>query len=156
MTVPVNVTTTAKAPKHVVWEVLADFPNIQEYTDQVKVSVGTSENETGVGATRHCDLAPFGTTEEKILEFEPEDRIVILLHDITGIPVKTSHTTFTLRSIDENTTELTFDARVEPKGGFLKGVIGKRLEGRLPKGAQGLVDDLAASAEKKVATTNAD
>lgn len=156
MRVPVSVKSTAKAPKSVVWEVLADFPNIQEYTDQVKVSVSTSENETGLGATRHCDLAPFGTTQEKILEFVPEEKMVVFLHDIKGLPVKTSNTTFSLHSVDDNTTEITFDAHVEPKGGVLKGLIGKRLEGRLPKGAQGLVDDLAASAEKKVAAGSAE
>ena len=150
MTTNVVATTTAKAPKHAVWEILADFSNIADYTDQVKTSVSTSEQPSGVGASRHCDLAPMGKTEEKILEFVPEDRMVVSLYDTKGIPVKGSKTTFSLKAVDENTTEITFSAEVEAKGGPLAGFVGKRLASRLPKGAQGLVEDLAASAEAAV------
>lgn len=65
MPVTVKATATAQAPREIVWKVLADFPNIADYTDTVRASVSTSEQPFGVGASRRCGLAPFGTAEER-------------------------------------------------------------------------------------------
>ena len=148
MPAKVMATTVANAPKQIMWEVLADFPNIANYTDSVKSSASTSDQETGVGASRHCDLAPLGTAEETIVEFNPGENIVISLYDTKGLPVKNSETTFSLTEIDSNTTRLTMRANVQAKGGVFAGVLGKILERRLPNSAKRLLDDLAASAEK--------
>ena len=155
MTAKVGGSVVAKAPKDAVWGVLADFANIANYTDQVKTSVSTSDVETGVGATRHCDLAPFGATEEKITEFQAGERMTVALFDTKGMPVKGSTTTFTLEELTPETTRLTMDAEVQPKGGVLAGFIGKRLKKRLPKGAQQLVGDLARSAERATSGSTA-
>ncbi len=112
MPATVKATTIAHAPKEIVWKVLADFPNIADYTDSVKASVSTSEQTSGVGASRHCDLAPVGTSEEKIIGYVPGDRLVVSLFDTKGLPVKNSETTFSLIEIDENTTQLTFSAEI--------------------------------------------
>ena len=107
----VNVSATARAPKDVVWAILADFPNIADYTDTVKASRSTSEAETGVGATRHCDLAPMGTVNERILEYVPGERLVISLYDTAGLPIKGSQTTFALEAVDAETTRISMRAR---------------------------------------------
>lgn len=148
MTANVSASAVANVSKEAVWGVLADFSNIAKYTDQVKVSVSTSDDESGLGASRHCDLAPFGATEEKIIEFEPGERLVVSLFDTKGMPVKGSTTTFSLEVVTPTSTKLTMSAEVEPKGGALAGFVAKRLQKRLPKGAKQLVDDLARSAER--------
>ena len=148
MSANVNAKIVANAPREAVWKVLADFSNIADYTDSVKTSVSTSEATTGSEATRHCDLAPFGSTEERVTEFVPNERLGVLLYDVKGLPVKESNTVFSLKSLGEYKTELTMSASVRAKGGILSGMIGKRLEKRLPKGAKRLVSDLAAAAEK--------
>lgn len=138
---------TADAPKSAVWKILDDFGNIQNYTSQVKTSENTSDNPTGVGAERFCELAPVGTTNEKILEYEPEDRMVIRLADVTGLPIKETITEFKLEALGENSTKITMTSNVTPKGGIMSGFIGGRLEKRLPKGLDDLLNDLAASAK---------
>lgn len=146
----VTVSTITTAPKEVVWEMLADFNNIADYTDSVKTSEATSEGEIAVGSTRHCTLAPIGTTEERITEFVPGERLGIHLYDMKGIPVKHTDSVFSVEEVDGG-TRITFDSDVKPKGGVFAGFVGKRLEKRLPKGAQRMVDDLGASAERLVA-----
>lgn len=151
----VNVSTTAKAPKAVVWGIIDDFENVADYTDAVKVSTRTSEHATGLGASRACDLAPLGSTNETILEYVPSEKMVVSLHDVGGIPVKSSKSTFSLTEIDATTTEITFNAEVQAKGGPFSGIIAKRLEKRLPKGSLAMINDFAAAAEAKVANSDA-
>lgn len=143
----VEVTATANAPKEAVWKILADFPNIANYTDTVKASVSTSEQDFAVGASRRCDLAPAGSAEEEILEIVPGDRLVIQVKG-SGGPIKQSRTAFSLTEVDANATQLTMSAEIQPKGGIFAGIISKILERRLPKRALVVVKDLAASAEK--------
>ena len=156
MTATVNVSATANAPKSVLWEILADFPNIADYTDSVRSSESTGEQDTGVGASRYCQLAPIGSTEETILEFVPEERLVVSLYNTTRIPVKKSRTTFSLEAVGDNATKLTMNAEVEAKGGPLARLVEKRLARALPKGALSLVNDLAAAAESVAAGTGPD
>ena len=40
-------------------------------------SDSTSEAKEGVGAARHCELAPRGTVEEQVVEWEPERHLGI-------------------------------------------------------------------------------
>lgn len=138
---------TADAPKSAVWKVLDDFGNIQNHTSQVKTSESTSDNPTGVGAERFCELSPLGTTKEKILEYEPENRMVIRLGDITGLPIKETITEFRLEELGEGSTRITMTSNVTPKGGIMSGLIGGRLGKRLPKGIDALLNDLADSAK---------
>jgi hypothetical protein len=56
-----------QAPRSAVRVVLADFPNISDWNSGVKTSFSTSESAEGIGATRHCDLAPAGKLEETII-----------------------------------------------------------------------------------------
>ncbi len=149
MSASVTASTIANAPKSVVWAVLADFENIADYTSTVKTSVSTSDEPTGLGAGRACDLAPLGSIKEEIIEYVPEEKMVIAAFDAKGIPIKGSTSSFELEAIDDQTAKLTFSAIVEAKGGLFSGLVSKRLESRLPKGTQRLLDDLAASAEAK-------
>ncbi len=60
-----------------IWAVLADFPNIATWNTGVAKSFATSDSTGGVGAQRHCDLAPFGELEETVKEWDETRRMVI-------------------------------------------------------------------------------
>ncbi len=52
-----------------VWEVLADFGDVYRWAPSVTNSYSTSENNNGLEASRHCDIAGFGGIEEYITEW---------------------------------------------------------------------------------------
>lgn len=143
----VKASVIANAPKEAVWKILADFPNIANYTDTVKSSHSTSENDFEIGATRHCELAPAGSADETIADIRQGQSIVISVSGAGG-PIKQSTTTFSISEIDAETSRLTMSAEIQPKGGILAPIIAKILERRLPKRAQIVVNDLATSAER--------
>ena len=149
----VEASAVANVSKETLWNVLADFPNIADYVDSVKASAAIGEQDSGVGATRHCNFAGVGAAEEEIIEFETGDRLVILLYKAFGMPMKQSVTTFSLTEIDPHSTRLTMRAEIEAKGGLLSPLVAKLLERRLPKAAQRTVTDLTASAERVALTT---
>lgn len=84
------------APQAAVWQVLADFPNISVWNTGVKASHATSDATSGVGAKRHCDLAPVGTLEETIAEWDEGNRLVINIDSATKLPIERGVATFTL------------------------------------------------------------
>ncbi len=147
-TVNVSATETINAPVSTVWDRLSDFQNWHDWTSQIKSIEQTTEATNGVGAGRACQLAPAGSTSEKVLEWVPEERMVISLFDVKLLPIKESTSTFTLRSLGPDSTEITMAPAVVPKGGIMAPFIGKRLSKRLPKAAAGLLGDLKASVEK--------
>lgn len=75
------------APATAVWDVLADFPNIADWNGGVKKSYATGEQTEGIGATRHCDLAPVGTLEETVREWQPGKKMVISIDSATKLPI---------------------------------------------------------------------
>ena len=73
------------SPDHV-WRILSDFGNVYRYNPSVPTSCSTGEESSGLGATRHCDLAPFGSVEERIIEFEEGSRLVVDIFDSEKLP----------------------------------------------------------------------
>lgn len=147
-TVNASAKATINAPASAIWALLGEgFPNISQWTDQVKKSASTSAKPNGVGASRHCDLAPAGSLDETIVEWVPEERLVIDVKNIKLMPIKRSTTTFTLRKIDDETTEVTMAPAAEAKGGPLAPIVARRLEKGLPKAAAGLLEDLRIASE---------
>ena len=71
-----------------VWAVLADFPNIATWNTGVSKSFATSDSTGGVGAQRHCDLAPFGELEETVKEWDDTRRMVISIDSAKGSLVR--------------------------------------------------------------------
>ncbi len=70
----VRVSRRIDASRTKVWAVLADFPNIADWNRGVNRSYATSDATTGVGAKRHCDLAPVGALEETVTGWDEERR----------------------------------------------------------------------------------
>ncbi len=141
----ITVNRTIDARPSAVWEVLADFPNIADWNGGVTKSYSTSESDQGVGATRHCDLAPIGALEETIIAWEPDRRMVVRIDSAARLPIKSGEVTFTLSAADGATpTELRY--AYEPKFGPIGSLLGPVIDRQLITGFEGFLADLDRAA----------
>ncbi len=74
------------APKEKVWAALADFGNIYVFNPNVPTSYSTSEKTSGLGATRHCDLRGGVSVEERIIDWQEGESMVIEIYDGAKTP----------------------------------------------------------------------
>ncbi len=107
-----------------VWAVLADFPNIATWNTGVAKSFATSDSTSGVGAQRHCDLAPFGELEETVKEWDDARRMVISIDSAKKLPFAKGEATFILSPADD-ATEVSVDYKYEPRFGLFGQIMGK-------------------------------
>ena len=144
----ISVGRNIEASRDDVWAVLADFPSISTWNTGVKTSFSTSETVEGVGAKRHCDLAPAGTLEETIAEWEPGEKLVISIDSATKIPVKSGRVTFLLADEGAPTT-ITY--RYEPGFGPLGSLMGPMIDKQLVRGFRGFLEELETAAQARSA-----
>jgi uncharacterized protein YndB with AHSA1/START domain len=131
-----------------VWAVLADFPNIAAWNSGVAKSFSTSEATDGVGARRHCDLAPFGELEETIKEWDEPHRLVVSIDSAKKLPIAHGLVTFVLVPA-EDATETSIEYAYKPKFGLLGQIMGSlALDGQLTKGFNGFLKDLDAASRR--------
>ena len=78
-----------------VWEVLANFPDVYRWNPAVEHSNALSEQTTGVDAGRRCDLFDGGFLEERIVEFDPDRRMVVEIFN-TSLPLASNFVTFSV------------------------------------------------------------
>ena len=75
------------ASKEDVWKAIAKFGDICHASPGVLKSHVTSEQQEGVGATRHCDFAMMGATaEEKIIEWNEGESLKIEVYELKKMP----------------------------------------------------------------------
>ena len=75
------------ASKEAVWKAIARFGDICHASPGVLKSHVTSDQQEGVGATRHCDFAMMGANaEEKIIEWNEGESIKIEVYDLKNMP----------------------------------------------------------------------
>ena len=117
------------APRSKVWEVVADLSQIQNYSAGVAKSFYTSENREGVGASRHCDLKPFGAVEEAILEWKDGESYKIAIVPGKGAPpIKNAYGRFTIHDAGETARvefELGWDMKFGPVGAIMNAMMVK-------------------------------
>jgi len=144
----INVSKRISAAPAKVWAVLADFPNIAAWNSGVTKSFSTSDSTSGVGAQRHCDLAPFGALEETVKEWDEESRLVISIDSAKKLPMAHGLATFTLSPAGEETT-VAIDYAYQPKFGFVGQILGSiALDGQFTKGFNAFLRDLDKAARK--------
>ena len=137
----VNVTRSMQAPRSAVWAVLADFPNISAWNSGVTASHSTSEAIDGVGARRHCDLAPIGELEETITAWQPEEQMVVSIDSARKLPIRDGLVTFSLRD-EAVDVRYDFTTKYGPAGKLMAGFVARQLE----KGFAGFLEDLDRAA----------
>ena len=130
------------APPKRVWTVLADFPNIADWNSGVNRSYSTSDATAGVGAKRHCDLAPIGALEETVTGWDEDRRLEIRVDSAAKLPIVHGLVTFTLDSADAG-TDVRIDYSYQPRFGFLGQLMGRFvLDTQLTRGFAGFLKDL--------------
>ena len=149
----ISVSRDIPASRAAVWGVLADFPNIADWNSGVKKSFSTSESVEGVGAQRHCDLAPAGKLEETVVGWQPEEQLVIRIDSAATLPIKTGEVTFSLVE-DGDFTATSVDYDFETKFGPIGSLMGPMIEKQLTKGFTGFLDDLEAAAKNHSASAD--
>ncbi len=153
MTREVKVGRVVDASADAVWSVLADFGDIASWNGGVKASHSTSDESGGVGASRHCDLAPVGQLEETIVEWAPAERMVVRIDSAKRLPIREALVHFDLRPVDGTTdrtddrTEVTITYRYDTKFGVLGAATGPVLDRQLSSGFEGFLDDLGDAAK---------
>lgn len=155
MGVKVESRKTINAPADTVWAVLDDFAGIETWSRGIQKSHKLDNNgaATGVGAERRCELGPGKALHERITSYEHGKHMTIDVFSVEGLPMKSSNTTFTLTSVDANTTQVEIDADMTPKApGFLVKLMGGIITKKAGQQLDGLLDDLAKAAESKATT----
>jgi hypothetical protein len=75
------------ASKEDVWKAIAKFGDICHASPGVLKSHVTSEQQEGVGATRHCDFAMNGATaEERVTQWQEGESLTIEVYDLKKMP----------------------------------------------------------------------
>lgn len=125
------------APIEKVWAVLANIGAVQDYSPSVVKSYFTSDIKEGVDASRHCDLLPKGTVEERIVDWHEGKQYSIEIYEGTEIPY-TGVAHFALerdgvgtRVIEVMDYKPTNELPIDLKRKSIEGLVGKIVEGNL-------------------------
>jgi len=78
-----------------VWQALAKLDALHEYDPGIARSAMRSDNRTGVGADRQCDIEAGGWFRERVTVWEPAKALEFTLYDCT-LPVKQLRHHYTL------------------------------------------------------------
>ena len=89
--------TVINAPHDQVWAALADIGTIHVWNPGVNDSHTTSDADSGLGATRHCDLGGKNYLNEEVVEFDEGERITMRIVD-TNLPFDRADIRFRLRT----------------------------------------------------------
>ena len=127
-----------------IWKVMADFPNIHVWNSGVKHSESIGESVEGVGAERLCTFVPFGQADETVAEWVENERMVIDIHSVKGLPLKRGRASFEMSGDDQTT--LTIVYRYQPN--FMGRLMGPIFRMMLTKGFKGFLADLEIAATK--------
>ena len=93
------------ASKEEVWKAIAKFGDICHGSPGVLKSHVTSQQQEGIGATRHCDFAMMGATaEEKITAWNEGESMSIEVYELKKMPgIKTMNADFSVRTENDKT-----------------------------------------------------
>ena len=134
------------APKHKVWEVLADIGSIYKWNPGVAHSYSTSEENKGEGATRHCDLQTtdgkrFGYLEERTVDWREGQGYKIDIY-ANNLPIKSNVVEFNVKA-EEDGTIVSVSPEYAIKYGLLGSLINRLfLQRKLQQAMEGLLAGL--------------
>ncbi len=145
----VTVTRVVKAPLADVWASWDDYANIYRFNPNLTKSYLIGDNgDTGLGATRQCDLADGKNyIRERIIEHRPQQRIVVDIYEGT-LPLKKAQGEISMRALNPAETELSFTIRFTPKLGLLGRLMVPMMKPQFRKSIVNLVDGNQAFVER--------
>jgi len=74
------------ASRERVWDILADLGGVKQYHPGLRDSHYHPGETRGVGASRHCDLKPFGSLEETAIAWHEGESYTLEIHDARKAP----------------------------------------------------------------------
>jgi hypothetical protein len=107
-----------------IWDVISNYGNIYRYHPEVAKSELTSEITHGVGAVRKCVFNNGDSSIEKVIEWEDCSKLAVELSDIS-MPLKSASGFTYLKSVDDNSTEITIGMNYIFKYGLFGELIGR-------------------------------
>ncbi|MCB0650520.1 MAG: SRPBCC family protein [Saprospiraceae bacterium] len=107
------------ATKEEVWKAIAKFGDICHASPGVLKSHVTSQQQEGIGATRHCDFAMNGATaEEKVTAWKEGESLSIEVFELKKMPgINTMKADFAIRT-ENGKTILRADLNYDMKNAF--------------------------------------
>lgn len=142
------VTTTVNAPVADVWAALGDIGGIHKWNPGVRASHTTSEIDSGLGATRYCDLGGKNYLDEEVVLWDPERSLTMRVTD-TNLPFKSVDIRFTLEAIGDEATVVTCSPLYAVKYGPIGRVLDRfYLNSTYRKGMENLLAGLKAYVEE--------
>ncbi|MCP3974333.1 MAG: SRPBCC family protein [bacterium] len=143
----IKVERTVAATQSSVWAMLADYPNIGDWNDNITNSYAIGDATEGIGAQRQTELVPDGAMRmrETVTEWVPDEKMVIAIDQIEQMPVTQATQTFTL-SADGETTSFTMSYDYEPMGD-----LGPVFDEQMTMGFNGFIDSLERAAQAQAA-----
>ena len=116
------------APAEKVWEVLADFGGIHKWAPAITNSYSTSKYNGGPEASRHCDIAGFGSVEEDITDWIEGSEFKYRATAIGPIGESTSRWSVTpVGGKSRVYGDLEFNVRFGPIGALMYALMMRRL-----------------------------
>lgn len=127
---------TIDAPTETVWNVLKDFGHVSDWAPSVTSSYYLTDQLSGIGTGRHCDIEGFGSIQEYVTDWQEGEGFT---YRVTPLgPLAESNSSWRLSRIDDKTTELQVTLRYEVRFGLFgimmhKLVMRKKLEQAIPE-----------------------
>jgi uncharacterized protein YndB with AHSA1/START domain len=144
------VSTVIDAPADRVWAALADIGSISVWNPGVKNSHLTSELDSALGATRHCDLGGRNYLDEEVVEFAAGQALTMRITN-TNLPFQRADIRFRLEPQGATTrvsVSPEYQLKFGPVGRLMDLVMVRRT---YEKGMQGLLRGLKRHIEAEAA-----
>lgn len=130
------------APKHVVWNALADIDAVVQWNPGIDDVECISDVRRGVGTRRRCFTHPTGWMTEYVTEWLDGELIVFEIED--AAPLKNGVARFELSHMDDGTrleASFDYDVKLGPLGPVIdRLIVHKRLDEGFRSGIEGLCE----------------
>lgn len=138
--------------KDVVWDILADYGNIQKFNPNIKSSHCTSQIANGLGATRQCELKPIGVIQERIIRWVEGRSYTVEIYQGEKVPpFQECIATLSVEKLDGAQTRVRFVIQYDLKYGFLgKAMDNIMVRSQFTTAAETLLAGLKSYAEEPV------
>jgi hypothetical protein len=133
-----------------VWGMIADLGYIQNWNPGVTKSYYNTEQVSGVGAGRICELAPMGKIEEVATQWEEGKSLTLDIVPVEKVPpFKNCTAEITVNELGPNKQEVLFEMKYE----MGLGIIGMAMNAMMVKknftnGISGLMEGLKVHVEQ--------